>query len=49
MVAPMKRHHWLLAAAAGLFVVAWLFWNALLVDEDLAGPAGDPPPASAPQ
>jgi hypothetical protein len=36
----MKRHHWLLLAAATLFVTGWLLWNVVLVDKDLAGPAG---------
>ena len=42
----MKRHHWLIIAAASLFVGGWLVWNMLLVDSDLSGPPmNTPPPA----
>jgi hypothetical protein len=32
----MKRHHWLLVAAA-ILVAGWFLWNVLLVEEDLSG------------
>lgn len=47
----MKRHHKFLAAAALVLAIAWVAWNALLVESDVAGvadevqaPAGDGPP-----
>ena len=36
-----KRHHKLLVAVALVLVVAWLAWNALLVESDVAGVAVD--------
>jgi hypothetical protein len=36
----MKRHHWLLVAAAALFLAGWLVWNVLLVEEDISSPSG---------
>jgi len=43
----MKRHHWLLLAAAVLFATGWLLWNVVLVGQDIAGPPGAAAPAPA--
>jgi hypothetical protein len=36
----MKRHHWLIVGAAAVFLVGWLLWNVVLVEQDVASPAG---------
>jgi hypothetical protein len=41
----VKRHHWLLVGAAALLAAAWLAWNVLLVESDVAAPENQPAPA----
>ena len=35
----MKRHHKLLVAVAVVLALAWVAWNALLVESDVGGAA----------
>ena len=41
----MKRHHWLLVGAAAILAAAWLAWNVLVVESDVAAPENQTAPA----
>lgn len=45
----LRRHHKALIAIVALLAVAWLAWNALLVESDVASVAVDAPTGGAPE